>query len=355
MELLKRPSSEFLSRVSASLCVSLALQGCIADVDIDESIVDAPRLLAVRATPAEALPGTLVSYRALYASRRGVEDGVPLAWAYCARRPALAEPGPVSDGCVEGRDGELLPLGEGAALDDATLPSDACRLFGPDAPLPTEDEPAGRAADPDVTGGYHVPLRVTLPDDAKTDVAFFEHRVRCGLAGATPSESIRFQRSARMNANPRIADLVVRRVDGGDHLIGVDETLAFDPGERVSLHVAFPSCPLVDVCGDDVCGIDDDLVACAECSEPVGCGGAERYLRFEPGAGIVEERETLRVTWLATTEGFAVERTGIDALDTARETSNAFDAPTSGSGTIFIVARDDRGGVDWRTLAFTVD
>jgi hypothetical protein len=44
-------------------------------------------------------------------------------------------------------------------------------------------------------------------------------------------------------------------------------------------------------CGDGVCDIDEELEACAaDCKAPVGCGGSERYLWFDPEARACDDR-----------------------------------------------------------------
>ena len=42
---------------------------CVPDLDVDESIIDAPRVLAIQAEPAEAKPNEAVAYRALLVDR----------------------------------------------------------------------------------------------------------------------------------------------------------------------------------------------------------------------------------------------------------------------------------------------
>jgi hypothetical protein len=161
-------------------------------------------------------------------------------------------------------------------------------LFGPDRPEPKPGEPAGRATDPDATGGYYQPLRLGSPGA----VSIAEVRIRRGLAGATQEQVAQFGAS-KLNENPTIASLA--------H----PDTVA--RGARVPLHL--------------------------EHSQP------ESYLWLDPASrALVERTETVRISWYSTAGLFDSERTA--------DGDNTWTAPDdAGDITLWVVLRDDRGGV----------
>src|SRR5262245_25797023 len=114
------------ARISRSVSIA-ALVGCACTtgIDVDLSLVDGPRVLAIAATPAEAKPGDAVELTALWVDAAGPRDGDELVWSLCTKRRALAEPGPVATDCLDG-DG-TVSLGMAASV-AARLPDDACRL-----------------------------------------------------------------------------------------------------------------------------------------------------------------------------------------------------------------------------------
>jgi hypothetical protein len=331
---------------------AVVLCACVPDVDLDESVLGAPRLLAVRAEPAEAAPGQTVRLTALYAGADGALEEAPLEWAFCVARPPLAELGPVSRACLDAENDEALwRLGRGVTV-EGDIPADACRTFGPEPPPALPGEPAGRPTDPDVTGGYGQPVRVA--DDART--SFVEVRLACGLFGATQQQAAEHRRRYRRNTAPSIEALELVRADGRPIALG-DEPASVTAGEEVALRVRWPSCPLEDACGDGVCGVDESAAACAgDCTSPSGCGGQERFLRFDLASrALVVEREALRVAWYASAEGLALERTGVAPEEVATESENTFIAPsTPGLVHVVVVLRDARGGVTWRSARLSV-
>lgn len=270
----------------AAMCVA-AVASCRPELDDRVSLVESQRLLAVRATPAEARPGETVAFEALFVDASGTVAAAPIQWAYCVERRALAESTPIASSCLSGAAG-LVPIGFGATASGA-IPTDACRLFGPDRPEPKPGEPAGRATDPDGTGGYYQPLRLGLP----SDVAIAEVRVRCGLSGATQEQVAEYGATKR-NENPAIVALA-------------GHTDAVARGARVALRV--------------------------DHSAP------EKYLWFDPvRRELVERTEAMRVSWYATVGTFDNERTS--------DPDNTWTAPNEpGEVLLWIVVRDDRGGV----------
>lgn len=300
--------------------LALAICGCAPVVEDDSARVDAPRLLASRAEPAEVQPGASVRVTALVAAPAGAPPPTP-AWSLCLARPSLASASPVSEAC-RGDDPQAVRALGPAAVAEFMVPLDACARFGPDPPV--GNGAALRPADPDSTGGYALPLRVRLPDAD----GFATVRLRCNLSGVTREVSAAFNARARPNQNPAIR--AVSRLRAGVEE-ALSDGLSAAAGARVSLRVAWPQC------------------------DAAPCDGAEPYLRFDPVDRVLTTaREALRVSWYATAGRFDEPRTGRAAADPATAADNAWTAPSvAGRVTLWVVLRDDRGGTDWRT--FNVD
>jgi hypothetical protein len=333
------------------------LIGCVPDLDSDESAVLQTRVLAIQAEPAESTPNgnATTRYRALIADGNGVRTDVSLGWFQCLAQKPLAELGPVSRECFSSDSGKLVQFANGQEGSGA-LPSSACSLFGPNPPLPQPGQPSGRPVDADQTGGYKLPIVATLDDGVSQSVTLYEQRIYCGVSGVPPAVSVAFATRYHANANPFIAELRVVRASGTSPLVP-EQPLELAPNEQVELELTWPSCPESDVCGDGVCGPDEVARDCAADCQPLrGCGGQERYLRYDrQKSELVVERESTRVAWYATQGRYDDERTGAEPDPTIVGTRNGFRAPAAkGSGTLWMVLRDSRGGVAFRTQPFVV-
>lgn len=327
------------------------LLACVPELDVDLSRVDAPRVLAVRAEPAEVAPGEPVALTALFVDGSGALAGGPLEWAFCEARRPLAELGPVSRACL-GREGDaILPLGTGISV-TAPTPDDGCRLFGPEPPPATGDGPAGRPVDPDITGGYYQPLRL-FADDSDDDLTLFQLRIACGLAGADQQQAAEYRARARPNAAPEVA-----AVERDGVVLAPDAVVTVAAGAELPLRLRWEACPEEPVCGDNRCTLDETAEGCpGDCGGAPGCGGAETYLRFDPGAlTLTTPREAIRVAWYATGGRFAEARTGRSSAERDAFSDNTWTAPDEpGATTLWLVLRDDRGGVGWRQLDVVVE
>jgi hypothetical protein len=317
--------------IALAAATLVVLAACRPALDEDLSHVDGPRILAVQAVPPEAKPGDTVRLRALYTDGTTGAPQTPLGWAFCVARRALAEPTALSGACIAGTDGALVPLGVAPEV-SGVMPADACRLFGPDRPLGKAGEPAGRAADPDATGGYYQPGLVRAPG---TGDGIFEVRIRCGLAGATQADVASFERSYHDNVNPELGDVVVTR-NGVDEPVADGAEITAAPGEVLRVRASWPACT-----GD------------------APCGGAETYPAFDAASRtIVTRREAMRVSWLATRGHFADVRSGRDESDQANDVETTWTAPASGGGAtpaaLWIVLRDARGGTGLRSLSVRI-
>lgn len=290
-------------RTLARMAFALLI-GCAPDFGVDASRVSAARLLAVQGTPAEAAPGAPVSYTALVAVPEGVTDVPMPIWRFCTAPKPAAENDVVSPMCLDAA--SLVNAGTGIRI-VAAVPSDACARFGPDTP-PGDFRPR----DPDVTGGYYQPLRVDLPDASPL---FHLSRLLCGLAGA-PDEVVRLFASEYVpNENPHLEPL--RAV-----IDGAETSLRAVPrGARVELTASWPA------------------------------SDAEHYVAFDPALqALVTRREAMRVAWYTDAGELATESSGRAGDDSETTVANVWSAPSrSGAARLWVVLRDDRGGLDFET------
>ena len=342
----------------------LAGASCKPEIDDRTFLVDAPRILAIAAEPAEGKPGDAVTLTALYVDANGTRSDGPLDWALCRDRKPLTDPGVISPSCLvplpdsTSSASPLVSLGAGLTV-MGTLFDDGCRLFGPDPPPPAPGQPQGRPVDPDYTGGYYLPMRVRDASPQGGDYTASRVRIACELAGARQDQFIDFNRHYRSNANPTIASFTMGK-DGPD----IDEDqgpagpgFAVHPGATISLHVEWPVCPTAPACGDGICGIDEDADSCADdCTTPKGCGGSEAYLWFD-GSALSHRREAIRVSWFATAGTFQDVHTGRDeaSADDPASDNTWFAPSTTGDVVLWVVLRDDRGGEGWKSYRLRVE
>jgi len=312
--------------------------GCVPTFDLDESQITEPRVLAVQAVPAEVKPGGSVQLEALIAAPDGESHAAP-TWFLCKARKRLTELGPIEQSCLQGDD--LSKLGKGETV-SAKVSVDVCRIFGPIRPDPVDNLPAGRAVEPDSTGGFYQPVLVSF--DAA--VALASLRLTCGLIGIESEASVELARSARVNGNPQIASLQAGA--GADER---DADLLVRAGTSVPFTAGLPGCPKKPACGDGICSIEEDKVKCAEdCTTPVGCAGAEYYTYYNPTSRDVEvHHEELTVSWFASVGSWSSAKTEVfNARRGAQASENTWVAPAkAGKGTLWVVVRDNRGGVGW--------
>jgi hypothetical protein len=347
------------------LGAALLVYGCKPKIEGRASLVDGDRVLAVRSEPAEANPQATVPvplmYKALYVGAQSAPDPAGLDWALCGERKPLAVTGPIAPACLAKTAKLLTPLGQGQSV-SAILPKDACRLFGPSPPEPKKGEPPSRPADPDTTGGYYQPARVLSIDEGKASYAVGVTRLDCGLSGATQEQSSSYAKEHRPNENPALVSLVIRRGHTPDQEVAIDGAGApaqITPGEGLSLRASWAACPKSAVCADGICSPDEDKKSCpqdCDLPQPAGCTGSEAYLELDQQTHeLVHRHEAIRISWFATDGLFEHERTGRAEVDAASVfTDNTWTAPSArGEVSLWVVIRDDRGGVGWS--AYTLD
>ena len=344
-------------RITRALCAvvlgQLGWVGCKPELEGRPSLVEADRILAIRSLPAEAKPKSAVSYEALYVSPDGELTGDALDWALCNRRKALTQSGTISKSCLFLEAPSLELLGTGSHV-DATLPPDACETFGPTPRTPKPGEPNFRPVDPDTTGGFYQPVRVLGRSDEQLFASGMT-RLACGLGGATQEQAADFNRRYRVNENPKLDGLVLVHSDGSEEpfqdAASSLEALSVQRAERVLLRASWADCPSEPSCGDGICSLgESDCPADCAAGAAHGCTGSEPYLSFDAIVrSLNERREAIRVSWFATGGRFDYERTGHAESDQPEaSTENWWTAPVDSSEVLlWLVIRDDRGGVGW--------
>ncbi len=299
-----------------ALCALLAILpimpfACRPELGERESLITRTQVLAVRGEPPEAKTGDLVVYSLLVATPDG-PIATPLAnWAFCHTPKLLTENGVANTACLG--DG-VLRIVDGLPEIQAFVPPDACSVFGPE--IASADL---RPRDPDVTGGFYQPLRVTVfgPSyavDGPT-VAYGLERVACKLANASADVSTEFARRHVNNKNPELGPLTATR--DGRPIALTDVPL----GATITLHATWP--------------------------EP----SAEHYVVYDLASRtVVDRRESMRVSWFATAGAFANDRTGRADTELETFTDNEWTAPADARTThLFVVLRDARGGTAYAT------
>lgn len=331
---------------------SLLAMSCVPTFSDETSSIEEPRLLAIRAEPAEARPGAAVTLRALFVDENAEESGgESVDWSLCVLRKPLTELGPVAPECVlefGSESSALVTLGTGVSV-EAQLGSDVCRKFGPlSPPLEMGQTVPGRAVDPDLSGGFYQPVIAGNPDPVVGRI-----RASCGSTGLPQSESVLFNQGYRPNEHPEPESITY--LDGDDER-PVEGTIEVQAGDELTVLAHFPTCPSEPVCGDGLCTAYENPTVCSEdCAKsPVGCLGAEGYLYADQKARVtVLKRETVEIGWFAAAGTFDLATT--DNSEDAKVISNTWIAPEGSlDTTIWLVARDDRGGTSWRSVRVRV-
>jgi hypothetical protein len=326
---------------------------CRPEIEGRPSLVQRERVLALRSSPAEGKPQAQLTYDSLFVSADGTLDGSDLDWALCHERKPLTQAGTIAQNCLVPEGSALEALGVGASVPGSVI-KDGCSLFGPTPPTPKPGEPSVRPVDPDTTGGYYQTVRV-LSRAAGDEYSVGVTRLACGLGGATQEQSAEFTKRYRPNENPALDSLVLHHEDGRHETLSTADSgqiAQLIAGERVQLEAAWQDCPVPDVCGDGICGIDEDSspASCPDdCKTPHGCSGAEQYVYFNPqDRQLSDRREAIRVSWFASAGRFDHERTGISENEAQNATDNPWTAPDASVDVwLWVVIRDDRGGTGW--------
>jgi hypothetical protein len=320
-----------------SVCMWLAATACKPDIGNPPSLITGPTILAVRGEPAETAAGQTVSYELLAVDVDGPIPAVnsvvsdPAEWAVCTIPKPPIESNAVNTQCL---DTTLLPGAPGPTPSTFQAPmlDNACSLFGPIAPAVEGNQAAIQPRAPDITGGYYLPVRVSvkIPADlrrsgmatADTLVGFALERISCGLANAPAADLTRYNKTYTLNQNP-IIEQVTWKQKGGD-----PETMAaVAPGTFPVTKIARSRGPV-----EFVLSWPDSA--------------AEVYPAFDVGTReLYTTREAMRVAWYVTSGRFSHDTTGRAEYDYELSVTNEWTMDTEGPVNFWLVLRDSRGGV----------
>jgi hypothetical protein len=293
---------------------ALLFVACRPDFGLPVSVVASPRVLAVIAEPPEVRPGDRVHLSTVAGGPDGPIDS-RADYAFCTSPRPLVESNVVNADCL-GSDGAGTPIATQVAAADASLAADACLEFGPDTPAQLPGQPPLRPRDPDVTGGFYAPVKVTVPD-ATEAIALV--RVRCNLTHASAQAAVAFATRYVANTNPSLSALTVELAGQPVDLLSVPAST------EVTLRATWPE------------------------------GTAEPFVVHDVTTdALVDHRESLRVSWFTTAGVIPVVTSGRAEDDPALETSTTWQTPSAGGGTVWAVLRDSRGGVAVRSVTFQV-
>jgi hypothetical protein len=337
-----------VTRALAAAAATALATACTPELADTTSLVAGPRLLAISSAPAEAQPSASVTLSALYVDAKGTRSA-GFFWSFCIDRQTLTDPGTVSPDCVTPGGTGLAPLGSGPSA-TGPLPADTCRLFGPDPPDTTMGQPAGRPVDPDPTGGYYQPA-ILLVRDGGDSFSVGATRISCGLANATAVVAAQYTMQYRANTAPAIASLDLVHADGTMTPVpaGAVAGATATRSETLTLHATWAACSTAPVCDDG---------GPADCKPPPACTGSEQYVSLDLSTGMLAvHREAIRVAFYVTAGALGSDSAGRD--ETEADTSSTDDAWTApadpGDVLLWLVVRDDRGGVGWESYRLTVE
>ena len=309
------------------LGLSAAAGGCKPDLGSPPSLVVGPRFLAVRGVPPEAAESGVVTYDALVVDTNGTVTNPTMGWAQCLIPDPPANGNDFSSGCLSIPDDTTAP----SPTFTAPLPASACTLFGPETPPPMKGQPPTRPADPDTTGGFYQPVRVTWQSDAGPALAFALERITCPLANAPTDIAGQFASTYVPNNNPVLSDLLLDPAGAATSLYAPGQapgpqTATISAGQKLTLQADF----------------SDD--------------SAETFLVWNVLTLTLDmQRESLSLSWFATGGVFEHDATGRSQTETETFTQNVWTAPmTPGPVYLWTVLRDDRGGIDFAAAEIDV-
>lgn len=300
---------------------------CVPGSELSVSRVDAPRVIAVRAEPPEATPGEdEVTWTAVVAGPDGTATQARIDWAFCTRPRAPTDATVVSPSCAEGGPW-LVGLGPAGLAARARVPADACRLVGPEAPPLGPDRRPQRAPDPDVTGGYYLPVRLAFDDLGVYSLDYARLRLRCARPDLPTDVARELGARHRPNRNPGLLGLTLRVGDAEVELPA--EGAAAGPSVRAG----------------------DRATLVARWAEEA----AEAYVRASfDGRRVEEAREALELTWFAA--GGSFERAHTSAAPPVARSANLLEVESGRAAplVVWVVLRDGRGGTDVRSYRLGV-
>ncbi len=296
--------------LAALLLLATASAGCKPDLGAPQSLIIGPTILAIRGTPPESAEGGMATYDALTVDVTGTVAAPAIDWALCLAPNPPANGNDVADACLTIPDDTTTP----APTFTATLSSNACTLFGPDAPPPMKGQPPMRPADPDTTGGFYQLVRATWQSDAGPLLAFALQRSPAG-SQTPPPISLRRMPPTTPEQEPDAGGSGARSGRSGDAARPHRSDERSTSGDGRGRKEGHAASRLQRGFGRDA---------------PV----LER-LDAEPG----QERESLRLSWFATGGAFEHDATGRSQTEMKTFTQNVWTAPMTPGPVNFWVCR----------------
>jgi len=297
---------------------------CVPDLDLKASRVSETRVVAVRANPAEVAPGQSVSWQAIVVTPLAVSTQPQIDWAMCTAPRNPSDPITVADACfavavdadptMMGAPIVTTVAGAGGAFESALIPMDICRKIGPDVSGTSATGAKQRPPDPDITGGYQVPIRLVTSDATGVDVAFDRQRVHCSLANAPAAVARDFTNRYKNNTNPDVASIALQ-----DQAVPPDGTGRFQVPRGATLPISIQWDPALAI---------------------------ESYVAYDTDKReLVDRTEQLDVSWYTNGGQFHRDRTLPDPGNASASNTIELDANVTELVTIWVVLRDERGGV----------
>jgi hypothetical protein len=339
-----------LAVIGVSCAAALAGGACKPDLGAPISLVDKPRILAVRGTPPEAKEGADVTYDLLAVDVPGTLVDPAATWAVCKLPRPPSESNSVSAACLGIAD-DGGPAPSFTAPVTAADPNDqkttgACSIFGPQRP---PLDPTARPRDPDITGGFYQPVRATLPGpDGNPIRAFDLQRIQCRLANAPIDVAAQFNNPFDPSTNPN-------GYTPNQNPTLAQVTLTPEGGAPTVLTPVVPGTPPPPPAS---------VAAGGKVTFEASWAGevAETFTVYDiRTVTLVPQREAIRVAWFATAGTFDHDVTGRDDDDPALSTTNVWQVPgtsevpgTPGPVHVWLVLRDSRGGVDFAEFLLDV-
>jgi hypothetical protein len=188
-------------------------------------------------------------------------------------------------------------------------------------------QPAVRPRDPDSTGGYYLPVQVLFPNLATGALSGFAmERITCGLANAPAGAVGDYNSKYQANQDPGIDHTDILLDAAGNSLRLDDGPPRVTAGSVVSIVASF---------------VD---------------GSAETFPVYDAESeALVDQQESLHLSWFVTGGTFEHDRTGVAAGENATSTSNQWTAPAQpGAYFLWLVLRDSRGGTDYKSYQIQV-
>jgi hypothetical protein len=292
----------------------LLATGCKPDLGSPTSLITGLRILGVKTEPPEVTPGMPVQTDLLAVDPTGRLAPAAI-WTLCLAHKSPAENNVVANDCSQAGQ-QLMPVNGSGPRITVDIPMNACALNGPDTPPTKMGEPPLRARDADITGGYYQPIGVTVGATR----SFVLERISCNLPNVSLDVVKEYQLRYRPNQNPALAGLRVNGAEAAPVAEGMAPAIAVPAGATVTFEASWVP------------------------------ASRETFVVYDVARqAVVDHREELTVSWFATSGEFDRDRTGTTEADSASSMGNTWVAPMeSGQAHLWIVLRDNRGGLDFR-------